>query len=365
MDKNIFIDKTFEDVHIVIENYLNNGQFVSYEKWEELDGFVYEKYPFLSIAFLIKENSSKDDYFEFINRYRDSISFEVRKIKELYLTDVDDENNILKSENNDLSKQCESLRITIHELQTQCSELKNHLESANNEIYLLKKRNTFLEKKKPVINVLTKEQIVAIWSNYYTLPYINDNAIFDKTNFDIERFIEDLYTKFSIEITSEELLSNNSLTKVIGLLESKQSCYKDDFNNLLKQYPQQKVIIKEITPNNVTQIILSCCPEKYGTVPKYVFGTDSLEKSQLNVEKLHSILYHNFGLKESSFESIRSAKNIDELKDKILKWQNMQKIRNITSSLATASDRSAAIVAAAQKMLYPFNIGNIKTEELS
>ena len=56
MDKNVFVKKVFEDVHFVIENYLNNGQFVSYEKWEELDGFVYEKFPFLSIAFLIKEN---------------------------------------------------------------------------------------------------------------------------------------------------------------------------------------------------------------------------------------------------------------------------------------------------------------------
>jgi len=321
MDKKVFIQKIFEDVNLVIENYLNNGQFVSYKMWEELDGFVYEKYPFLSIAFLIKENLSENDYYEYIKRYKDSISLEVKTIKELFLTDMDEEIIKLKSDNANLAKQCESQQITISELQYLYSESEQHLRSAIKEIEALKKRITVLEKEKTVINVLTKEQIVAIWSNYYSLPYINDNAFFDSTNFDIERFIEDLTIKFSISITSEELLANNSLAKVINLLQNKQSCYKEDFNKLLKQYPQKKETIKELNANNITQIILSCCPKKNGTAPKYVFGTDTLEKAQLNVEKLNSILHYNFGLNESTLDSIRSVKNIDELKEKILSWQ--------------------------------------------
>lgn len=256
MDKKVFAKKVFEDVHFVIENYLNNGQFVSYEKWEELDGFVYEKFPFLSIAFLIKENLSENDYGEYIKRYKDSISIEVKEIKKLFLTDLDEEIIKLKSDNDDLGKQCEDFQITINELQRLYSESEQHLNSATKEIETLKKRNAFLETGKTVINLLTKNQIVTIWSNFYTLPYINENAIFDKTNFDIEGFLEDLSTKFSIEITSEELLSNNSLTKVIGLVETKQSSYKEDFNKLLNQYSQKKESIKEIDANNVVQIIL-------------------------------------------------------------------------------------------------------------
>lgn len=334
MDKKVFIKKIFEDVHLVIENYLNNGQFVSYNKWEELDGFVYEKFPFLSIAFLIKENLSENDYYEYIKRYKDSISLEVKTIKELFLTDMDEEIIKLKSDNDNLAKQRESQQNTINKLQYLYSDSEQHLRSSIKEIEALKKRITVLEKEKTVINVLTKEQIVAIWSNYYSLPYINDNAFFDRTNFDTERFIEDLTTRFSISITSEELLENNSLTKVIDLLQNKQSCYKEEFNKLLNQYPQQKETIKELNANNVTRIILSCCPKKNGTVPKYVFGTDTLEKAQLNVEKLYSILYYNFGLKESTLDSIRSVKNIDELKEKILSWQQKVTINSATLTIS-------------------------------
>ena len=276
----------------------------------------------------------ENDYYEYIKRYKDSISIEVGVIKKLFLTDLDEEIIKLKSDNDDLGKQCEGFQITINELQRLYSESEQHLNSATKEIETLKKRNAFLETEKPVINVLDRNQIVAIWSKFYTLPYINDNAIFDKTNFDIEGFIEDLSTKFSIEISSEELLSNNSLTKVIGLIESKQSSYKEDFNKLLKQYSQKKESIKEIDVNNVMQIILSCCPKMNGTVPKHVFGTDTLEKAQLNVEKLNSILYYNFGLKESSLDSIRGAKNIDELKDKILGWQREASLHSLPVAMS-------------------------------
>lgn len=332
MEKNVFIKKIFEDIHFLIENYLNNGQFVSYEKWEELDGFVYEKFPFLSITFLVKENSSEDDYYEFINRYKDSISLEVKKIKELFLTDTDDEIKQLKRDNDKL--QCiidteKDMRFNLeHKLMKKAEEIKHlqfNLKAAFEEIEQLKKRNIVLEAEKPVIKVLNNKQIIAIWSNFYTLPYINDNAIFDETNFDINGFIEVLSTKFSIIITSEELLSNNSLTKVIGLLQSKQSCYTENFNKLMKQYPQKKERIDELNDNNVMQIILSCCPKTSGSTRKYVFGTDTLETAELDVEKLNSILYYNFGLKCSSISSISNIKTIDELKASIMYlWKNKE-----------------------------------------
>lgn len=355
MDKTFFVQTAFEDVSFLIENYLKDGQFVSFSKWEELDEFIYGKFPYLSIAFLIKSNVSDEDYKAFVSKYHSQISGEVKIVKELLLKDIDYEVEALSKEKKDLFVNCEKLQKS-NELLNKClADSEKRIVAANKEIEKLRSQVKNLEQNRSPLHILTKEQIVVIWSNFYTLPYINDNAIINETIFDIEGFIEDLSTKFSIYITSEELLSNNSLKKVIDLLQSKQSRYKDNFNKLLKQYPHKKETVKEINVNNVTQIILSCCPKKNGATPKYVFGTDTLENAKLDVEKLNSVLYYNFGLKWSSVASIRSTKNIDELKIKILSWQQMKISPTSSNISASAIAASVAIASSIEKLkLSPF-----------
>ena len=194
----------------------------------------------------------------------------------------------------------------------------------SSEFNTIKKETNKIEKEYSVISLLTKEQMIGIWSNFYTLPYINENAIFNEKNFNVEGFIDALSTNFSICLTREELLSNNTLSRVIHLLQSKQAYYLDEFSKRISIYQQRKDIIKQITANNIIHIILSCCPSMSGKKPKYVFGSDSLENAELDIWKLSNILYYNFGLKHSSVSSIKKAKNIDDLKLKILSWQNME-----------------------------------------
>lgn len=339
MDKTFFVQTAFEDVSFLIENYLKDGQFVSFSKWEELDEFIYGKFPYLSIAFLIKSNVSDEDYKAFVSKYHSQISGEVKIVKELLLKDIDYEVEALSKENKDLFVNCEKLQKSNELLNKRLADSEERIVAANREIEKLKNQVKSLEQNRSPIHILTKKQIAVIWSKYYTLPYINDNAIINKTLFDIEGFIEDLATNYSIYITSEELLSNNSLAKIIDLLQNKQSYYKKDFAELLRQYPQKKEIIQEINVNTVTQIILSCCPRMNRGAHKYVFGIDTLEKAQLDVEKLNSILHYNFGLTQSNVESIRSSKNIDELKVKILSLQKKEAEIRVARAVASAAEK--------------------------
>lgn len=348
MNKELFIKVAFEDISLLIDNYLSNGMVSSYNRWEDIEGFIYEKFPCLSVAFLMRENCPKEDYVAFLNRYNQQISSEVERLKGSLLTDVDVEILSLKKRIDELTKERTQLQELCKGISKEKNELKKQLCEAHDEIAKLKEIISLIENNHKPIPILTKEQIVSIWSNFTSLPYINDNAIVKEENFDIDGFIKALISDFSINISKDEIRNNNSLLKIVNLIKSKQTDDTKAFQKLQERYPQKKEYIKELDARNIIQIILSCCPETNGATHKYIFESDTLTSAQLNAEKLDAILSDNFGIKWSSVEGINSAKNIGELKDKILIWQK-RKISPL--ALAGVGAATAAVVAAANEVL--------------
>ena len=83
MNKELFVKVAFEDLSLLIDNYLSNGMVSSYNRWEDIEGFIYEKFPCLSVAFLMRTNCSKDDYDAFLSRYNQQITSEVEMLKKV------------------------------------------------------------------------------------------------------------------------------------------------------------------------------------------------------------------------------------------------------------------------------------------
>ena len=323
MNKELFVKVAFEDLSLLIDNYLSNGMVSSYNRWEDIEGFIYEKFPCLSVAFLMRTNCSKDDYDAFLSRYNQQIRSEVEMLKKSLLTDADVEILSLKKRIDELTTERIELQELYKRISLEKAGLTEQLNRSHDENAKLKEIISLLEKNHTPIPILTKEQIVSIWSNFTSLPYINDSTIVKEENFDIDGFIKVLLSDFSINISKDEIRNNNSLLKIVDLIKSKQTNDTKAFQKLAERYPLKKEYIKELDVRNITQIILSCCPEKNGATRKYIFESDTLSSAQLNVEKLNAILLDNFGIKWSSVEGINSAKNIGELKAKILFWQKM------------------------------------------
>lgn len=314
-----------------ISNYIADGRVDNLEGMNKINGYVYDIYPFLSIEYLLRAHGEEES----LNAFRQKFKAELSQ----------DEINLTESIGCNLRDNAEIQRLSmkIKQLEQSNQTLQHTLQEAHKENERLRQ---MLKEANSTKQLMGCKSITYLFCHFFKSPYYCSlDALVAQNTMDYEGFVQAIYTEFGLKIVSNDLLKCDNLKDVINYITNLQGgvpTETDDekkLDEIRKKYNHSTQYALDLTERHLTDIIIGCSP-------KTVFGTDSVYKVGLDIDKLKEALT-GFGYKLNLSQvphSDRGDVTIKSLKQYILS-QATASHNKIQQKTAKTGQETSNIVA--------------------